>query len=45
MKFLDLKPFRNKKTGQLSIVLPKKKMKKQKGDYIFVRIKVKGGKK
>jgi hypothetical protein len=45
MKFLDLKPFRNKRTGQLSIVIPKKKLKNtKKGDYLWVRVKI-GGKK
>lgn len=44
MKYLDLKPFKNKRTGQLSIVLPKKKIKKAKGNYLWVRVKI-GGKK
>lgn len=44
MKFIDLTPFKNKRTGQLSIVIPKKKLKDKKGDYLWVRVKI-GGKK
>lgn len=46
VKVIELKPFKNKRTGQLSVVIPKKKIKLLgKKDYIFVKIKVKGVKK
>jgi hypothetical protein len=44
MKYLNVTPFKNKRTGQFSIALPKKQMKKEKGDYLWVRVNLKGGK-
>jgi hypothetical protein len=47
MKFIELKKvFKNKKTGQLSIVIPKKKLVNiNPQDYLWIKVKLKDGKK
>ena len=39
MKFIDIgKVYKNKKTGQMSILLPKKKLEKGLKDPFFIRV-------
>jgi|TARA_R100000501_G_C2508840_1_gene41372 hypothetical protein len=47
VQFIDANIFVNKKTGQMSITLPKKKLKANNPKYLMIKIKDKksGGKK